>query len=93
MRERQKPVVFNSFLQAFALLSHRDMRRCCFFFLAFVAAIFLAVVTGSFENRKGFKNKGGDTAQTAIATQKDKKLPEQSPLEMKAADIFKKIEP
>ena len=69
------------------------MRRCCFFFLAFVAAVFLAVVTGSFENRKGFKDKGGDTPQAVIATQEDKKLPEQSPLEMKAADIFKKPEP
>ena len=86
----QNPLVFQSFLPAAAVLkSKKNMKRCCLFFLAFVAAVFLAVLTGSFEHRPGTINQVVDTADMSIASQEKKQLPEQEQLKTSETDISK----
>lgn len=67
------------------------MRRCCFFFLALVASIFLAVITGAFENRAGIPQEVNQNRQVTIAVQDDN--PERNPLEGKASKEYKNPEP
>ena len=67
------------------------MRRCCFFFLALVASIFLAVITGAFENRTGIPQEVNQNRQVTIAVQDDN--PERNPLEGKANKEYKNPEP
>jgi hypothetical protein len=69
------------------------MRRCCFFFLAFIAAVFLAVATGSFKNHRDIKNETVATAQTAIAAQEKDELTERSPLEIEEPGLSQKSMP
>ena len=65
------------------------MKRCCLFFLAFAAAVFLAVLTGSFEHRPGTMNQVVDTADMSIASQEKEELPEQGQLKISETDISK----
>ena len=67
------------------------MRRCCFFLLAFIAAIFLAVITGAFEKREVNPKQVNQNTQASIAAQDENS--ERNPLEDKRNQAFKTPEP
>ena len=69
------------------------MKRCCFFFLAFVAAILLAVWSGSFESGPVKKQLAEDTGTAAVVVDGKTGSPEASPSEAAGLIVPKKLEP
>mgnify|MGYP000329034592 CR=1 FL=1 len=67
------------------------MRRCCFFFLAFVAAIFLAVITGAVDNREAIPKQVNPNTQAPIAAQDENS--QRNPLKDTRNKAFKTPEP
>ena len=69
------------------------MRRCCFFFLAFLAVVFLAVATGAFHTNTGINSQLGDITQASVESQDEYELPKRNSYEADRVGIFKKSEP
>jgi len=67
------------------------MRRCCFFFLAFVTAIILAVITGAVDNREAIPKQVNQNTQASIAAQDENS--QRNPLEDTRNKAIKTPEP
>lgn len=89
----EKPLVFQSFLTVVPFEALKTMRRCCFFFLAFVAAILLAVLSGSFESGPLKKDLPGDSGLATVVIDGKTSSPEASASETTGVAIPKKLEP
>lgn len=89
----QKPLDWISFLPVIAVQNFKDMKRCCLFFLAFITAISLAVLTGSFEGRQDRMNSEIDSADVTMSSGEKKELPEPEHFDIRETEVDKKRTP
>ena len=80
-------------MPAIAEQNSKDMKRCCLFFLAFITAVSLAVLTGSFEGRTGTMKPEVDSADVTMASREKKEIPEPEHFEITGTEVGKKRTP
>lgn len=80
-------------LSVIAVQNFKDMKRCCLFFLAFITAISLAVLTGSFEGRLDTMNPEIDSADVTMSSGEKKELQEPEHFEIRETYIDNKRTP